>query len=128
MEGMLEYTYLWNLIGFPCGAFPVTRVQKQEEFFKDHYQDRWTAALNVTCQKSEFMPIALQIIGYAHEDEQILGIMRKMEKKLNYGLESPVIQKSLISQKLRIESIPTGKLPYDIEEPKASQGQELETN
>jgi len=37
LENMLEYTYLWNLIGFPCGAFPVTRVQKQEEFFKDHY-------------------------------------------------------------------------------------------
>jgi hypothetical protein len=82
--------------------------------------------LNETCSKSEFMPISLQIIGYAAEDEQILGIMRKLEKSLKYGLEPPVIQKSLISQKLRIESIPTGKLPYDIEEPKADQ--ELETN
>ena len=72
------------------------------------------------------MPISLQIIGYAHEDEQILGIMRKIEKSLMYGLEPPVIQKSMISQKLRIESIPTGKLPYDMEEPKADQ--ELITN
>jgi len=72
------------------------------------------------------MPISLQIIGYAHEDEQILGIMRKIEKSLMYGLEPPVIQKSMISQKLRIESIPTGKLPYDMEEPKADQ--ELVTN
>lgn len=43
------------------------------------------------------MPISLQIIGYAHEDEQILGIMRKLEKSLKYGLEPPVIQKSFIS-------------------------------
>jgi Asp-tRNA(Asn)/Glu-tRNA(Gln) amidotransferase A subunit family amidase len=91
MEGMLEYTYLWNLVGFPQGSFPVTRVQKQEEFFKDHYQDRWTAAINETCQKSEFMPISLQIIGFAHEDEYILGIMRKLEKSLKFGIEPPVI-------------------------------------
>jgi hypothetical protein len=37
MDDMLEYTYLWNLIGFPCGSFPVTRVQHQEQFFKDHF-------------------------------------------------------------------------------------------
>lgn len=56
--------------------------------------------------------------------------MRRLEKKLLFGLEPPVIQKSLISNKLKIESIPTGKLPYDIEEPKATQFQkeEMETN
>jgi Asp-tRNA(Asn)/Glu-tRNA(Gln) amidotransferase A subunit family amidase len=37
------------------------------------------------------MPISLQIIGYSHEDEQILGIMRRLEKKLLFGLEPPVI-------------------------------------
>jgi Asp-tRNA(Asn)/Glu-tRNA(Gln) amidotransferase A subunit family amidase len=91
MDGMLEYTSLWNLIGFPCGSFPVTRVQHQEQFFKDHFQDRWTAAINESCKKSEFLPISLQIIGYAHEDEKILGIMRRLEKKLLFGLEPPVI-------------------------------------
>jgi hypothetical protein len=52
--------------------------------------------------------------------------MRKLEKSLKYGLLPPVIQKNLYTQKLTIESIPTGKLPYDIEEPKAYQ--EMVTN
>ena len=56
---MLEYTMLWNLIGFPSGVFPVTRVTKEEEFFRDHYQDRWTMALHKSSQGSEKMPISL---------------------------------------------------------------------
>jgi|TARA_B110000305_G_C19254294_1_gene546301 fatty acid amide hydrolase len=61
-----EYTVLWNVIGFPCGTVPITKVQEEEQNYKDHYEDRLTYVLNESCNESFDMPISLQVIGYAH--------------------------------------------------------------
>ena len=55
--------------------------------------------------------------------------MKMLERKLRFGVIPPIIKKDLISQRLRLEQVPTGKTPYDLEEPKADQElNELETN
>ena len=35
------------------------------------------------------MPIGLQVIGYAFEDEKVLGIMKMIEKELKFKVEVP---------------------------------------
>ena len=81
---MLDYSILWNLTGFPAGILPVTKVLSTEQSYTDHYQDHWTKVLNDDCQDSEGMPICLQIIGYAFEDEKVLGIMKLLSDKIQY--------------------------------------------
>lgn len=84
---LIEYSILWNVVGFPCGILPITKVQESEQYFSDDYQDAWTAALNDDCKESVGMPINLQVVGYMHRDEQVLGIMKMLEKELGYKID-----------------------------------------
>ncbi len=64
LGAMNEYTFIWSLVGFPAGAFPVTKVEPQEQQFRDHYEDRWTYLLNESALGSAGMPVGLQLIGH----------------------------------------------------------------
>ena len=70
---------MWNLTGFPAGIMPVTDVQMKETEFKDGYNDSWTRVLNEDAKGTEGLPVTIQVIGYAFEDEQVLGIMKVIE-------------------------------------------------
>lgn len=54
---MGEYIFLWNILGYPSGSVPVTRVEDHEQNFTDKYKDGWTKLINETCSGSEGMPI-----------------------------------------------------------------------
>ena len=72
---MGEYNYLWSITGFPAGVLPVTRVWPDEQAFTDQHNDAWTETLHSDAQGTVNMPICLQVIGHAFEDEKVLGIM-----------------------------------------------------
>lgn len=42
---MLDYTYLWSILCYPCGTVPVTTVQENEETYSDNINDGWTKLL-----------------------------------------------------------------------------------
>jgi fatty acid amide hydrolase len=89
LGGLMDYTMIWSLLGFPCGVLPVTKVNAYEQTFKDHHNDAWTQAQNKSAHKSEGMPIGLQIVGFTNEDEKVLGLMKVLESKVNYKQEVP---------------------------------------
>jgi len=35
------------------------------------------------------MPIAIQVVGYAHEDEAVLGLMKVIDDKIGFKKEIP---------------------------------------
>jgi len=72
----VEYTFLYNLTGFPAAVFPVTKVQENEQGFSDQFNDSWTKTLNKDAKNSVGMPICLSLGGYAFEDEKVLGILK----------------------------------------------------
>jgi Asp-tRNA(Asn)/Glu-tRNA(Gln) amidotransferase A subunit family amidase len=81
MQGSMgEYSFLWNVTGYPAGTMPVTRVQEDEQVFEDTYKDSWTKLLNSECEGSAGLPVSVQVIGYSYEDEKLLGIMNQIEK------------------------------------------------
>ena len=59
MSMMLEYTFIWSLVGFPAGVFPVTKVMEEEQYFRDHFNDSWTSQINESAKDSLGMPISL---------------------------------------------------------------------
>ena len=76
---MVEYSIMWNVTGFPAGVLPITKVQESEHSFSDKYNDAWTKVIDDDCKDSVGMPINLQIVGYLHKDEHVLGIMKMLE-------------------------------------------------
>lgn len=82
---------MWNLTGFPSGIIPVTKVQADEQFFQDQYKDTWTEVIHDDCQNSMDMPIGIQVVGYAFEDEKVLGIMKQLEEKIEYKIDMPPV-------------------------------------
>ena len=59
---MLHYNMLWNILHYPAGVLPITRVQPHEDknaFEDDNYNDSWTKALNESANDSINMPIAV---------------------------------------------------------------------
>jgi len=91
MGMMLDYSVMWNITGFPAGILPITRVRENEQTFNDSHGDFWTRLIHNDCEDSSGMPICLQIVGYAFEDEKVLGIMKKLEKQIKYEIEMPPI-------------------------------------
>ena len=68
---------------------PVTTVQPDEETYNDNYNDSWTKAIQEDLKGSTGMPVSIQVIGYNFEDEKVLGLMSKLEKKIDFKLEMP---------------------------------------
>mmetsp|Transcript_6805 Transcript_6805/g.11464 ORF Transcript_6805/g.11464 Transcript_6805/m.11464 type:complete len:167 (-) Transcript_6805:83-583(-) len=102
MGYMIDYTTIWNAIGFPSGTFPVTRVTAQEQGFRDHFGDLWTATINKSAECSEDMPISLQLVGHSYEDELVLGVMKRLSAHIDFQIEIPKslpeILKKLVTQ------------------------------
>ena len=84
---MLEYTLFWNILHYPCGVVPVTRVQQDEEDFSDTYNDGWTKLISKTCKGSAGMPIPVQVVGHTYEDEKVLAVMQSIDKKIGFSMQ-----------------------------------------
>jgi Asp-tRNA(Asn)/Glu-tRNA(Gln) amidotransferase A subunit family amidase len=92
---MIEYSILWNITGFPSGILPITDVLSSEQTFTDDHKDFWTDVINDDAEGSEGMPICLQVVGYAYEDEKVLGIMKVLKDKIGYKMAMPPPMKGL---------------------------------
>ena len=87
MGTMLEYSIMWNITGFPAGVLPITKVQENEQQFTDSYNDAWTKVIDDDCKNSVGMPINLQVVGFLHRDEHVLGIMKMLEQEIGYKID-----------------------------------------
>ena len=86
---MVGYCSIWNITGFPAGTMPVTTVQPDEEAYTDGYNDSWTKAIQEDLKGSTGLPVSIQVVSYNFEDEKVLGLMSKLEKKIDFKLEMP---------------------------------------
>jgi len=54
-----EYSFIWNITGFPAGILPVTTVQADEQNYTDVFRDKFTYLFNSTTKESKGMPISV---------------------------------------------------------------------
>jgi len=88
---MGEYIFMWNTLNYPCGAMPITAVQNDEQDFTDSHNDGWTKLLNQTAEGSEGMPVSVQIIAHAFEDEKALAVMQSLDKQIKFRMPTPQV-------------------------------------
>eukprot|EP00939_MAST-03C_sp_MAST-3C-sp1_P002666 g2666.t1 len=84
------YTVLFNLLNFPAGSVPVTRVRDSEsdQYPSSKYDDSFDTAARVAMKGSGGMPVGVQVVALPFQDEIVLRVMRDIEmslKKTNGG-------------------------------------------
>lgn len=80
---------LWNLAQFPAGVVPVTRV-RADEAHRDPPRDRLEKRAAEVDEKSEGLPIGVQVVGLPYCDHVVLAAMIALEDELAGEEDRPI--------------------------------------
>ncbi|XP_060061935.1 fatty-acid amide hydrolase 1 isoform X3 [Erinaceus europaeus] len=79
----MSYMGLYNLLNFPVGVLPVTRVTVEDEkelaFYKGYYGDTFDKNFQEAVRGSTGLPVAVQCIALPWEEELCLRFMKEVE-------------------------------------------------
>jgi len=73
------YAPLYNLLGYPCGTLPFTRVRADEETFRTPSRDRLEDGAYETELGSAGLPVGVQIVGRPWREDTVLAAMEAIE-------------------------------------------------
>lgn len=78
LAAAFSYTARYNLLGFPAGVVPVTRVRADETArpLQHDRLDRLAAAVEA---ESVGLPIAVQVVGRPYREDQVLRVLGAIE-------------------------------------------------
>lgn len=74
------YDVLYNVLGYPAGVVPVTRVSAQEESTRKRSGDRVERAARAAEQGSAGLPIGVQVVARPWREHVALAAMRAIEE------------------------------------------------
>lgn len=77
---MGAYTCLYNVLGWPAGVVPVTRVRADEETATPRTRDVADRTALATEMGSANLPIAVQVAARPWREDHVLGIMAALER------------------------------------------------
>jgi fatty acid amide hydrolase len=79
-----SYTFLWNLLHFPAGTVPVSRVRPDEEGYAcpRRQDDSFAAVARAHAAGTAGLPVGVQLVGLPLREELVLRGMRELEKAL----------------------------------------------
>ena len=78
--GSFTYPMFFNLLHFPAGSIPITRVREDEQDYACEYDDQAAAEGKLTMQQSVGLPVGVQIGCKPFKDELVLSIMKRFEE------------------------------------------------
>ncbi|KAF2093766.1 amidase signature enzyme [Rhizodiscina lignyota] len=82
------YTFLFNLLDYPCGIIPVTHVDPAKDALSSTFNIRKLngvargAYVHYDAQKMAGLPVAIQVVGQRLEEEKVLAVMERIETLL----------------------------------------------
>ncbi|XP_075688151.1 fatty-acid amide hydrolase 1-like [Rhinoderma darwinii] len=83
VRGAVSYTILYNLVDFPAGVLPVTKVTREDEEalkeYEGHHKDVWDKLLKKAVSDSVGLPVAVQCVALPWQEEQCLRLMKEVE-------------------------------------------------
>jgi fatty acid amide hydrolase len=83
------YSLLWNLLGYPAGVAPVTRVRADEESARAVTRDVVSKAAVATERGSADLPVAVQIAARPWREHEALAAMRAIETAARQRADYP---------------------------------------
>jgi fatty acid amide hydrolase len=85
----VSYTALYNLLGWPAGVAPVTRVRPDEEQGRLGSGDAVTRAAQQVDQGSAGLPVGVQVIGWPWQEEVVLATLLALEEEWRGSVDYP---------------------------------------
>ena len=85
------YDVLYNLLGYPAGVVPVTRVQEGEETARKRSRDRVERAARAAEQGSAGLPIGVQVVARPWREHVALAAMRAIEEDARKRADFPTM-------------------------------------
>ncbi len=76
------YAFAINLLRWPCGTIPVTKVRADEQRYESDIRDCMTKLARKSMVNSAGLPIGIQIMTPPFEDERCMRCMREIEALL----------------------------------------------
>jgi fatty acid amide hydrolase len=80
---------LFNVLGFPAGVAPVTRVRAAEQSDRAPSRDKAVDALRRAEQGSAGLPVAVQIAAPPWREDTVLALLMALERECAAGAEYP---------------------------------------
>ncbi|KAF2186738.1 amidase signature enzyme [Zopfia rhizophila CBS 207.26] len=83
------YTFLFNLLDYPCGIIPVTHVDKSLDQLPPSFNVRKLngvakgAYKHYDATKLAGLPVGVQVVGRRLEEEKVLAVMERVEDALD---------------------------------------------
>ncbi|KAJ7332773.1 hypothetical protein JRQ81_014953 [Phrynocephalus forsythii] len=78
-----SYTNLYNVLNFPAGIVPVSKVTKADEeelnHYRGHYGDPWDKRLKEAVKDAVGLPVAVQCVALPWQEELCLRFMKEVE-------------------------------------------------
>jgi len=78
------YMFIFNGLKFPSGALPITRVQKDEQFYKSKFNFDFEKAIQQATEGSEGLPVGVQVASTSWNEEKILQLMKIIETDVKF--------------------------------------------
>ena len=91
------YAPLYNVLGFPAGALPVTRVREGEESSGRRSLDAMQRAALRAERGSTGLPVAVQIVARPWQDHVALAVMKAVEQAARANADYPVVPRAHVS-------------------------------
>jgi fatty acid amide hydrolase len=80
---------LFNVLGMPAGAVPVTRVRTGEESDRPDSKDKAEQTAKEVEQGSAGLPMGVQIVARHWREDMVLAVMGALEKEVRKNTEYP---------------------------------------
>lgn len=84
------YASLWNVLGWPAGIVPVTRVRAEETRMRATTRDRVLQAAARCDEGAGGLPVAVQIGAPAWQEATVLALMQALEPRVRCNAEFPI--------------------------------------
>ena len=89
LSSAASYAMLYNLLGMPAGAVPITRVRPDEATPRAAGRDRIDRAAAEVETGSAGLPIAVQVVARHWREDVVLAVMATLEDALRDAPERP---------------------------------------
>ena len=78
---ILNYLIIFNVLDFPAGAVPITKVRENEQFYEGP-PDKVTEVIKQMMNESEGLPIGVQVATLPFEEEKCLRVMKEIQDSI----------------------------------------------
>ena len=81
--------FIGNLLGWPCGAMPITTVREDEQYYNredlpSDQKDMMSVYANQEMKDSAGLPMSVSVMTPLYEDEMCLRVMKEIEKGIKF--------------------------------------------